>query len=606
MAKLIALEWDTSEARVAVGNPRGNDVVVEEAFSFPLVPGTPNTAPSVEDIEEQLAAELTRRGLGSGDALVAVPRSSIELRTLSLPRTPPEEIPDMVRFQATQAFPSIGDDWPLDFVQLDSLDESLNLLAAVTSPEEVAKVQRICRASDLDNRCLALRPFATVSLLHRHESIDAYCSSLIVDLLPGGADLTATYKGNVVFMRSVRLPSGEDVAAQSAALVRELRRTIGAAQNQMGGNRIEQIVVCGAEPHYTDLRKSIADTLPLNVVAFDPFKVLQLSRHLEQNHPENAGRFAPLLGMLAAEVAGTGHSIDFLNPRRRPRSPSNKLRNVLIAAGLAAMLVAGATVFSSKKQQLDDEIARLNKESRQLDVAVEKAEKLMDKTDRIKVFTDGDITWLDELRRVARRLPDADHLILREISLGPGRERGGRIILKGNVVTAEVIAKLEETLRYGDTMVEGRMGVIDRTNQEYPYQLDTTIVVPPDVQEDGHSLGRPPVAENGSSKSQQTEEKKETVPTQFPKAAAKNDNETPVTAQDLNTTEPDPEESDLTRESAARAQGVAADKRDSPDAGQLEIDAKAAKDTSVEEEAESGEDAASNKPDASDELSSQQ
>ncbi|MFW6170951.1 MAG: hypothetical protein ACODAD_10715 [Planctomycetota bacterium] len=522
MAKLIALEWDAREVRVAVGNSRGNDVMVEEAFAIELTAGTPNAAPSTEDIEQQLAAGLTQRGLKGGDALVAMPRASIELRTLSLPQAPPEDLPDMVRFQAMQAFPSIGEDWLLDYIELGSRNESTNVLAAVTSPEEVEKVRKVCSAGELDTRCLVLRPFAAVSLLHRHDSSDVYRGSLMVDLLPGGADLTAICDGHVVFMRSVRLPSGDDVKVQSVALVGELRRTIGAAQNQMSGRRIEQIVICGAQSEYAVLRQSISDTLPLDVVGFDPFEAVRLSRQLERNRPENSGRFAPLLGMLASEVSGAGHTIDFLNPRKRPKPVSNKRRNLIIAAGAAAILAASAMLFSSQKQELDDEIARLTRESTELDAAVEKAEKLVAKADRLKLFTDGDITWLDELSRVAGQLPDSDRLILREISLGSDRERGGRMVLKGNVVTAEVIADLEQVLRYGGNVVEGRMGVVDRTNREYPYQLDTTIIVPPDIQENGHSLGRPHVAENEFAESERARDDAESgeLPSSNPAAPA--------------------------------------------------------------------------------------
>ena len=49
MAKLIALEWDTHEARFAVGNPRGNDVVVEQAFAVDLE-GTSGELPSLGEI----------------------------------------------------------------------------------------------------------------------------------------------------------------------------------------------------------------------------------------------------------------------------------------------------------------------------------------------------------------------------------------------------------------------------------------------------------------------------------------------------------------------------------------------------------------------------
>ena len=493
MARLIALEWDPKEARIAVGNPRGSELVVEQAFTVDLSEGAPEAGPSTAEIGTRLAAEFAQRGLAGSDALVALPRSSIELRTMSLPKVPPEELPDMVRFQAIQAFTSIDEDWPLDFIELETHEESLTILAAVVSPKEVEKVRNVCATCDLINRCLVLRPFAAVSLLHRYEPIDAYRGSLVVDLSPNAADLTALSNGHVVFMRSVRLPTHGGAELQSAALVGELRRTMGAAQNQMGGSRIEQIIVCGGQSQHELLQQKIADALSLDVATFDPFAAVQLTRQLEKSLPENAGRFAPLLGMLVAEAAGTGHTIDFLNPRRRPKPPSQKRRNVLLAATAILILGAGATLFSTQKRKYDNEIARLTQESAELDSAIEKAKILVARADRIKLFTDGDITWLDELREVAARLPSGDDLILREITIGSDQERGGRIILKGNVSTAEVIAQLEESLRYGDNIVHGKMGMFDRANRDYPYQLDTTIVVPPDVQKDGHSRGRPDV-----------------------------------------------------------------------------------------------------------------
>ncbi len=491
MAKLIALEWDTHEARVAVASPRGNDLVVEQAFAVPLIPGPDDQAPTISQVGEQLAEVLRAKGLIGGDGMVALPRSSIELRTMTLPKAPPDEIPDMVRFQAMQAFTSIGDDWPLDFVELDAHDDSINVLAAVVSPKLVAQVQDVCAASDLKARRLVLRPFATVALLHRYESIDVFRDSLIVDMLPDGADLTVTSNGHVVFMRSVRLPMGDDEKAQVTALIGELRRTIGAAQNQMGDRRIEQIIICGDPSQHAALQQRVADALSLDVVPFAPFQAVRVTRQLKQDLPEDSGRFAPLLGMLASKATGADSTLDFLNPRKRPKPPSNKRRNVAVAVGVAVVLAVGAFVITIQKHTMDDEIARLTKESVALDAAVDRARNLVAQSDRIKVFTNGDITWLDEMREVATHLPDADHVILREISMGADRAGGGRMVLKGNVCSADVIAQLEQLLRYGDNTVRGKMGVIDRSNPDYPYQLNTTIHVPPDVQENGHSLGRP-------------------------------------------------------------------------------------------------------------------
>ena len=129
---------------------------------------------------------------------------------MSLPPAPPEEMPDMVRFQAMQAFTAIGEDWPLDFVELGAQDDALNVLAAVLAPKQVEQILQVCAASELKPRCLVLRPFAAASLLNRSQVLTAGRNALILDMLADGADLTAISNGQVVFMRTVRLPATDD------------------------------------------------------------------------------------------------------------------------------------------------------------------------------------------------------------------------------------------------------------------------------------------------------------------------------------------------------------------------------------------------------------
>ncbi len=65
-------------------------------------------------INEAIAA----RGIRRGKTLVAVGRANIELKNLTLPPAPPEELPELVRFQAEREFNTLGENWPLDFIQL--------------------------------------------------------------------------------------------------------------------------------------------------------------------------------------------------------------------------------------------------------------------------------------------------------------------------------------------------------------------------------------------------------------------------------------------------------------------------------------------------------
>ena len=141
MARLLALEWDAREARVVVARTRGSEMVVEHAFGVELAPSDPGQTFADLNVGERIAAALAARNIGRSETLVAVGRASIELRQLTLPACPEDEQPDMVRFQALRQFTGIGDDWPLDFVPLDTGDsESLTVLAAAISPEMVDQI----------------------------------------------------------------------------------------------------------------------------------------------------------------------------------------------------------------------------------------------------------------------------------------------------------------------------------------------------------------------------------------------------------------------------------------------------------------------------------
>jgi hypothetical protein len=56
MARLLALEWDAREARVAVARTRGRDVVLEHAFAVSLVPRDPGQTFADANVGSQISA----------------------------------------------------------------------------------------------------------------------------------------------------------------------------------------------------------------------------------------------------------------------------------------------------------------------------------------------------------------------------------------------------------------------------------------------------------------------------------------------------------------------------------------------------------------------
>lgn len=504
MPKLIALEWDGHEARVVVARGSGRNIVVEQAFAIQLMPRDPGQTFADTNIGERIATDLAARGVGRAETLVAVGRASIELRVLNVPPTPEEELPDLVRFQAMRQFTTLGDDWPLDFVVLDETPEGSSVLAAAISPELVQQIRETCAAGDLAPARLVLRPFATASLLRR-KGIDDRCC-LMVDLLADEADLTVLVDQHVAFMRTVRLPATDDVAQVSRALRGEIRRTIVAAQNQLGGRRVEQVVLCGVQDYLDAISSMIQEQLSLSVDHFHPFDAVQVDSRLRQQPPEHPGRYASLLGMLSDEASGVAHTIDFLHPRKRPEPPSTVGRNSLIGICAAAALLAVIAAIWIPLRIKDAELRGLRARTASLQQRVQRAQVQMDRVAVLDEWVEGDINWLDELRELSDELPSAEQTIVTQLAAS-ALQSGGRLTVTGAVKDSQVIASIERAIRDAQHDVRGRGATpfdnIDQYNQQY---TEILTIKPPSQRvpanqadaEEAAPAANPPQAESSS------------------------------------------------------------------------------------------------------------
>src|SRR5262245_36894460 len=99
MPRFIALEWDNREARNAVASTKGSGVLVEHLLAAAL-PTRDKEAeegkPADPQVGQTIGAALDAAGIRRDDCLVSIGRASVELKQLSFPPVPPEELPDMV------------------------------------------------------------------------------------------------------------------------------------------------------------------------------------------------------------------------------------------------------------------------------------------------------------------------------------------------------------------------------------------------------------------------------------------------------------------------------------------------------------------------------
>ncbi len=478
MPQLLAIEWDGYEARLAVARTRTGDIVVEHAFCVALLPRDPGQTFADVNVGERIAAALAARGIGRMETLVSVGRASIELRLLTLPPASEEELPEMVRFQATRQFSTLGDDWPLDFVPVGSTAEGGgSVLAAAISPNLVEQIEQTCAAGGLKPTRFVLRPFAAASLLCRRDDRPATRVRMMVDLLSDEADLTVLIDRSVVFMRTVRLPHKDNADEEATELVGEIRRTMAAAQNQLGGQLVESLVLCSAGGEHAALQELLTEKLGLPVGLFDPFEGLRLDHEIQSHPPDAPGRFAPLLGLLLDEATSTRHAIDFLHPRKKPEPPSHRRTYVLAAATAGLLILAVLGYVWSLFAGLANEKKQLTGTLEQLGRDVKTAEKVVKRLEEIEKWTCGDVLWLDELRELSLRMPPAEEAIVEQFQATARSEGGGAIVLDGLVSTADVIERLERGVRDPRYTAVGTGSRQDDTFPGYAWRYHETISI---------------------------------------------------------------------------------------------------------------------------------
>jgi len=500
MARLIAFERGNDRLRLVVAAERGGRVVVEHSLSLPCddhgkSPADDEAATSAELSEagsaggetagdpkcgKVLAGALAELGIGRHEAIVVVGRDQVELRQMSLPPSPDDELPELVRFQAAREFHQFDENWLFDYIPLnDDPLQPREVLAAALAPATAAELRATCEAAGLELKRLVLRPCATASLVQRSGLLDDAKLTLIIDPAEESADLTAWTDRRAVFMRTARLPAGETGNEERRfVLIGEIRRTLAAVQNQLNGRRVESLLVVGSPVDHAVLIRALSETFDVPVAVSDPQTQVEFSARLKQHPPSQPEHYAALWGALADEFGGGRPALDFLHPRRRPPPPSRRRQYILAGSALCLILFGWFLFQRLQRNWLESELAELNEQLKTVSAQVERAQKLDAKVREIEKWASEDIVWLDELHRLSATFPAAKEAMLRQMSMATG-PRGGEIKIEG-FAQADAIARLHEGPREGGHRVVEKDSAKDSSQKYYEWKFSASVLVSPE------------------------------------------------------------------------------------------------------------------------------
>lgn len=476
MARLLAVDWDLREMRLAVADGgAGGSLRVRALRALPLVmrsvdEGEPPQADYGQTLRQLLAEEGSKRAT----LLLGVDRGHVEFIDLTLPPAKDSELSELVALQVMHDAPALGEDAAIDYLPLSAdASQPRKVLAAAVAAEQMARFHGICAAAGVKPRRLLLRGFALVSLFN-HAAKAPERGLLLVDRIGDEADLAVVYDGQATLLRTVRLPSGEQSDKAVERLLTETQRTLSVVPSEGDQPGVECIYLCGRAAEQEELAAKIAATTDLDVHIFDPFHTLGIPETALDENPE---RFAPLLGMLADEARG-GHALDFLNPRRAAPRASRRRPLTLAAIGLGLAVLLGGYSIWEKLAVVDEENQQLEQRLRELKANAKKAGERTKLVDAVRDWLAGDVDWLDELRDLSVRFPPArDMVVLRMNFTSTPRAGGGEVTLQGVVRDPLVVARMENNIRDKYHEVSSKRVQERVRNKTYSWHFETSIAV---------------------------------------------------------------------------------------------------------------------------------
>jgi hypothetical protein len=491
MPRILAIDWDRLEARAILLQAGPTGTSVTRAWIVPLKQ-VDGATPTGSHLGRQLAAALAGEPLDKAITLIGVGRDQVQMKLLALPPAPPEELPELVRFQAEREFTALGDGAGLDFIPLvgDATTPHQVLAAALTGGSH-AEVTSICQALGVQPDRITLRACGAASLVARGLIDGDTEISLVANRFEDEADLTVLSGQKVVFVRSVRLTDPSDEAARERALAGEIRRTLAAVRQQLGDQQVGKVILCGTADD-ADEAGALAKELSLPVVVFDVAANAPPGFARAGVAPQDAGRLAAVLGLALAEADRRPPVIDFLHVRRRIEVTRFTRLHALAVATAAIILISFGIHLWRAATDASGELARISTETASLEKQSKQYAKVTAQAAAMERWLATDVNWLDELDRFSQKWRPqtldakdfstaADALVTQLAAVRPpGNDaKGGRLDIQAVAKDTAAVATLEERLRGAGHRVATAGGKQDHTLPGYNWSFNLRMDVAP-------------------------------------------------------------------------------------------------------------------------------
>lgn len=370
------------------------------------------------------------------ELLVGLGPDEARVRTLTVPPAPEEELPTIVAMQAGREASTDADGLVVDFIASPADEQAPGALVCWAEAATISWWRDVASRLGAKLTVVTPRPLGTTHLM----AVDSFASALLATRAGDDLDFVALKNNAPMLVRSARAPEDNPSAVQ-----RELRRTRLSLTES-----VEDATLFG---EFADAEAISWPSLALKLGA-------------EEASLEVLRGASCAAGLALAAINGVMPSLNLAEPRRAPVAETGRRRQTLLAVATAAIVAAGGWMAYERMAVLDRQIANKQAEIDAASDDVEAFEPFRERVTALDAWRQSDVTWLDELERLGRKLrpepfdskdfpveSDLRAIQVMATAVVGGDQSGGRIDLAA-LARSSSTSDLESRLRDAGHVVE--------------------------------------------------------------------------------------------------------------------------------------------------------
>lgn len=365
-----------------------------------------------------LAQHLDELGWNVKSAQILMATPDLLHQCLELPPTEARELHDVIKLQIESNLFLNQDDVRFDYAAQGDDETRTNALVGISNAQQIQPYREIANDSGIQIAGLGSKALSTVSFLRTYHPELCDGQHLVVSVNEYVIDCIAVDGSTVIGVHS-RDFADFSSDEKSVLVQQETARFFDAMRNRHADFLPCRILsLLDDESSMSNLTARFDLENPIEVQA-----VTCMSAFAQKTTPKNIeaiekfpAEFAALAGLLINASEPRQKQINLIHPKRSTKKSMLPIGMSVTAAVLCVVvLIVGFQYLQSRKEKLNQQIAVLNTELRNLESENRKQDSYIQKATFVNGWKQRRVNWLEELSELQDYLPDRNRAYLRQL-----------------------------------------------------------------------------------------------------------------------------------------------------------------------------------------------